>query len=233
VALPTPASLDPVATRRSRAAGLMLISGSLIYLLAEVVAAAAWTDPPYSYTRLYISDLGVRGPSVALERVVSSPLAGVMNAGFFLFGIAYFSGVALLPDLQGRVRRIALILGGLMAFGGVLLALDPGDGGSPGAGGIDLHGAGALASILGGNALVILLGRHHERLVSSREGERIMVLLGCLGLVSFVLFLVADGVGATGRIGLIERLAVYPITIGFILAGTARLGRWASPGRAP
>lgn len=90
--------------RQRRAAGVVLIAGGLIFFLAEFVAAAAWTDPPYSYTYHYISNLGVRGPSEGFGQLMDSPLAWVMNTGFFLFGITSFIGAALLPGLRGRRR---------------------------------------------------------------------------------------------------------------------------------
>ena len=48
---------------RQRTAGAVLIAAGLVFFLAEFIAAAAWTDPPYSYTYHYISNLGVRGPA--------------------------------------------------------------------------------------------------------------------------------------------------------------------------
>lgn len=91
---PTDPGMPLVAQRR--AAGALLVAGSAIFWLAEFIAAAAWTDPPYSYTYHYISDLGVRGPSTAFDQYMYSPLAWVMNTGFFLFGIVLFAGVAML-----------------------------------------------------------------------------------------------------------------------------------------
>lgn len=84
----TPATLAPDAhpMMQRRSAGAVLVAGAMIFFLTEFIAAAAWTDPPYSYTYHYISDLGVRGPLVALGQLMNSPLAWVMNTGFFLFG---------------------------------------------------------------------------------------------------------------------------------------------------
>ena len=82
-----------------RAAGALLVAGAGIFFLAEFIAAAAWTDPPYSYTYHYISDLGVHGPVEALKQYMYSPLAWVMNTGFFLFGITVFVGVVMLRGL--------------------------------------------------------------------------------------------------------------------------------------
>lgn len=71
---------------RRRAAGAALVASGGIFFTAELIAAAAWTDPPYSYTHHFISNLGVHGPATAFGQFMYSPLAWVMNTGFFLFG---------------------------------------------------------------------------------------------------------------------------------------------------
>jgi hypothetical membrane protein len=203
-----------------RPAGAALVAGAAIFFLAELIAAAAWTDPPYSYTHHYISNLGVRGPLEALGQFMNSPLAWVMNTGFFLFGIMFFLGVAALEGLRGWRRWAALLLGALVALGGVLLALNPGSG-EPPDGAVDYHGLGAFASIVGGNVLAIFLGRQRQRIGVTPSAGRAMVVLGVFGLASMVAFLAVASSGANVLIGLVERCAVYPILIGFLCAGTS------------
>ncbi|WP_409494600.1 hypothetical protein [Amycolatopsis sp. cmx-11-12] len=53
----------PASSVRRRAAGALLVAGPAIFLLAEFISAAVWTDPAYSYTHHFISNLGVHGPS--------------------------------------------------------------------------------------------------------------------------------------------------------------------------
>ncbi len=218
----TPATLAPDAhpMMQRRSVGAVLVAGAMIFFLTEFIAAAAWTDPPYSYTYHYISDLGVRGPLVALGQFMNSPLAWVMNTGFFLFGIVFFVGVALLRGLRGWRRGAALILGALVAVGGVLLAFNPGSG-EPPDGAVDLHGLGAFASIVGGNVLVLLLGCQRQHIGVAWKPGRAMVVLGVFGLGSLVAFLVVASSGANVLVGLVERCAVYPIMAGFIRAGVA------------
>ena len=206
-------------TMQRRAAGLALAAAGVIFLLAESITAAAWTDPPYSYTYHYISDLGVHGPLEALGQFMYSPLAWVMNTGFFLFGIAVFAGVALLNGLRGWRRWGLCLLALLVGAGGVVLAFFPGDGEADRLGNVDYHGLGAMAAIVGGNVLIILLGRLHRRLGLARKTGKIMVLLGAFGLVSMVAFVVVAGSGANILIGLVERCAVYPVLIGLLCAG--------------
>jgi hypothetical membrane protein len=203
------------ATRR-RIAGGALTAGPGIFFLAEFIAAAAWTDHPYSYTYHYISDLGVHGPVEALDQYMYSPLAWVMNTGFFLFGFTVLAGVVMLQGRPGWRRRTTLVLGGFVALGSALLAFNPGDGQETG---VDYHGLGALASIVGGNVLVIVLGRQRRLIGIAQAPGRSMVVLGTFGLVSMVAFMAVAGSGANVLVGLVERCAVYPLLIGLICAG--------------
>ncbi|MGW8379466.1 DUF998 domain-containing protein [Streptomyces sp. ODS28] len=207
-----------------RMAGALLIAGPVIFLLGEFVSAAAWTDPAYSYTHHFISNLGVRGPSTLFGQYMYSPLAWVMNAGFLLFGITILAGVVALRDLaQGR-RWAMLVPAALLAVGGVLLALYPGSGEALQDGTGEYHSMGAFAGFTGGNVLVIVLGRRRQRIgVSARTG-RALITVGVIGLLSMLLYLtliISSGGNAIGIIGLIERGAVHPFLIGLACAGAA------------
>lgn len=203
-----------------RAAGAFLIAGAVIYFLAEFIAAAAWTDPPYSYTHHYISNLGVRGPSEAFGQVMNSPLAWVMNSGFFAFGITLFAGVALLRDLPGWRRWAALAPAALLAVGGVLLAFFPGSG-DTGDDSVDFHSLGAMAGFIGGNVLAIVLGRLHRHVGITRNTGRALTGCGAFGLVAMVGFLALAGSQTNVLIGLVERGVVYPFLIGLICVGAS------------
>ena len=212
-----------------RASGAMLVAAGVIFFLAEFVAAAAWTDPPYSYTHHFISNLGVRGPAEAFGQFMYSPLAWVMNTGFFLFGITVLAGVAGLNGLPERRRGALLVTATVVAAGGVLLALFPGSGEATDDG--DYHGLGAFAAIVGGNVLVILLGRTHRLIGISPRTGKILVALGVIGLISLAGFLAVVMSEAGILIGLVERGAVYPYLIGLICAGAAIWNR-GRPGGA-
>ncbi|MBB5079504.1 DUF998 domain-containing protein [Nonomuraea endophytica] len=203
-----------------RYAGAVLIAGGAIFFLAEFIAAAAWTNPPYSYTHHYISNLGVRGPSEAFGQFMYSPLAWVMNTGFFLFGITLFVGAAMLRGLHGRRRWAVLTPAALLAVGGVLLAFFPGSGETAHAA-IDYHALGAFAGIVGGNVLIIILGRLRRDVDITAKTGKAMVVLGVFGLVALVGFLALAGSGTNVLIGLVERCAVYPLLIGLIGAGAS------------
>jgi hypothetical membrane protein len=212
-------ALETKATGQRRSGATVLIASAVIFFLAEFISSAAWTDHPYSYTYHYISDLGVRGPLVALHQYMYSPLAWVMNTGFFVFGIATFAGVALLRGLSDRRGWGVRILAAVIGAGGVVLAFFHGDGEADRNGTIDYHSLGALATIVGGNVLIILLGLMRRRIGVAQKPGQAMIGLGAFGLVSMVAFL---GVaGANVLVGLVERCAVYPVLIGLICAGVS------------
>lgn len=218
-----PEALAPDARRPSqrRTAGALLITGPVIFLLAEFIAAAAWTDPPYSYTYHFISNLGVHEPSTLFGQYMYSPLASVMNTGFFLFGITILAGIAVLRGLRGWHRWAALVPATLLAAGGVLLGLFPGSGEAMTDGTGDFHALGALAGFIGGNVLAIALGSMHRRVGLSLKLGRTLVTVGVIGLVSMVAYFADLISGANVLVGLIERGAVHPFLLGLSCAGVS------------
>ena len=222
--------VDPAITRKAvaspRAAGVLLVSSAVVFWAAEFITAAAWTDPPYSYTYHYVSNLGGRGPVTTLHQEMNSPLSWVMNTGFFSFGIILAVGVVALRGLSGWRRIASWVLVLLIAGGGVLLALNPGDG-KEAAGQVDYHAIGAMASILSGNVLTVLLGRQHRALGIAPPAGRAMVALGALGLIAIPVYLSVAG-SAFELIGLFERLAIYPFFLGQSIAGVSL---WRRAGR--
>ena len=204
-----------------RGAGTALIASGVVFFGAEFIAAAAWTEPPYSYTYHFISNLGVHGPSTGFGQYMYSPLAWVMNAGFILFGLAALAGVVMLRGLPGRRRWAAIVLAALLAAGVTLVGLFPGSGEAIENGTAAFHGLGAFAAFICGNILVILLGRAYQLLGVPRRLGRALVVLGILGFVSLVAFMADLSSDAGVLIGLVERGAVYSVLIGFISVGAA------------
>lgn len=207
---------DPF-TGHNRSASALLIAGPSVYLLAEFVAAAAWTNPPYSYTYHFISNLGVRGPSELMGQYMLSPLAGVMNTGFFLFGLMIASGFLLLRGLSGWRRALVVGSAALLAVGGVLLALNPGSAEAMehGSG----HALGAMAAFIGGNLLSIGVGIMHQRVgLPSKLGHALFA-AGMVGLCAMVTYFVELGCGLNVLLGLVERAIVYPFLFGIVCMG--------------
>lgn len=212
---------QPPTTPQRRAAGPVLMAGGGVFFAAEFIAAAAWTDPPYSYTHHFISNLGVRGPSTGFGQYMYSPLAWVMNAGFILFGVGAFAGVAVLRGLPGGRRWVAVVLAALLAAGVTLVGLFPGSAEALEDGTAAYHGLGAFAAFTCGNALMVVLGKAHRSLGIPRGLGRALVVLGIVGFASLAAF-TADLASDTGvLIGLFERGAVYSVTAGLICLGAA------------
>ncbi|MFD5827327.1 DUF998 domain-containing protein [Lentzea sp. NPDC060358] len=215
----------------NRAAGVALAASGATFFTAEFVAAAAWTDPPYSYTHHFISNLGVHGPTTAFGQFMYSPLAWVMNTGFVLFGLWVAVGALLLKGLPGRLRVPVVVLAVLLAAGGVVLGFFPGSGEVTDS--TDFHGLGAFLAFFSGNVLVVLLGRAHRVLGVSRGVGRGLVVAGIAGLVAIPAYLGLLASGAGILIGLVERGIVYPFLISLVVLGTAlRRTRVPAPVRA-
>jgi hypothetical membrane protein len=191
-----------------------------IYFAAEFIAAAAWTDPPYSYTHHFISNLGVHGPTTAFGQFMYSPLAWVMNTGFILFGLTAFTGVVLLRGLSSGRRWLYVFLAAVLAAGGVTLGFFPGSGETADSG-VDYHALGAFAAFVSGNVLSILLGSAYRSLGFSRRLGIGLKVAGAYGVLSIPAYLAVVSSEAGILIGLVERGIVDPFLIGFLVVGAA------------
>ena len=108
----------------------LLLLGGLVYVVSaqyfvvEQLAAAAWSEPTYSWTANYISDLGITHCSPS----VCSPRHAWMNVALATLGVVIGLGSWLLRDalFVGRLGRCALALMLLSGLGDVLLAVFPG-----------------------------------------------------------------------------------------------------------
>ncbi len=172
--------------RTARAGGILLVMSAVAYFVCEAIAAAAWHHPPYSYAHNYISDLGVPGPpSVLMGRVINSPLAAVMNAGFIGHGVLFVIAALLLaPVLPGRWRIVVIVLSVLHGAGIVMVGVVHGSAYSIAHGLFVYHSTGANMAIFGGNVLSIVVGALHRRLDAPRWFGVISIVLGALGFVS-------------------------------------------------
>jgi hypothetical membrane protein len=183
--------------RRRVRAGIVWCAGSCTYVAFEAVAAADFR-PRYSYIDNFVSDLGVPG--------ASSPLALLMNVGFFANGVLFLVGAVAL-----RKTGAFLGLAAVNAFGNALIAFFHS--------GSATHAVGAVLAIVGGNAAVLagssIVGGWHRK---------VSVGLGVFGLLSFVLFVI-DLTSAAVPHGVVERCSVYSITVWQLLTAAALLRR--------
>jgi hypothetical membrane protein len=196
---------------RERAAGASFLAAGGVYLAGEAATARAWTAPAYDYSRNWISDLGAPAVGVFHGRMVDSPLHGLMNAAFLADGLLFLLGAVLLAR-AARPALLFLALAAAHSAGMLLIALVPETVPAPLG---SLHFIGALLAIGGGNG-AIMLG---SRLARPRRAG---LLLGLVGLAALVALGFPDALDAAGG-GLVERLAVYPITAWELIAGLSLL----------
>jgi hypothetical membrane protein len=214
-----------MSNRTAPAGGILLMVSAVAYFACEAIAAAAWRHPPYSYAHNYISDLGVPGPpSTLMGRVIDSPLAGVMNAGFIGHGVLFLIAALLLapvlaPLLPGRWRIAVIVLAVLHSAGIIMVGVVHGSAYSIAHGLFVYHSAGANLAIFGGNVLSIVVGSLHRRLHAPRWFGVISIGLGALGFLSLGLLALRTSVPD----GIFERGAVYSIFIWELFTGAALL----------
>ena len=201
-------------------AGAMALVACTQYFVAEAISAAAWHDPPYSYARNFISDLGMPDcPSELGGRIICSPLAGVMNTAFLIEGALVVLAVVLLsPVLVGRSWRVAAtVLSLVHALGVAMVGIWHASALASGA--TSLHLAGASMAIMGGNVAIAVVGVAAWRSGAPGWFALLSVALGLLGLGSVA------ALSSTQILppGILERLAVdsisaWKITTGLLLA---------------
>jgi hypothetical membrane protein len=197
--------------------GIVLAAAPVVYLIAEAVAAAAWTRPSYSYAGNYISDLGVTGPrETFLGHDIFSPLAWVMNTGFVAYGLlALLGAVLIVPWRAGRRAKAIWILSALLAVGLTLIAFFPGSQLSEQAGTIIFHFVGAPLAIIAGNAVAVVAG-------VCAPGPRLrrpLIILGVVGWAALLAQLLIMATLPAFPSGIVERLSVYTILAAQLLWG--------------
>ena len=199
-----------------RGGAVMWIAGPVQYLIAQLVARAAWRTP-YSWMVNPLSDLGAihcqrTGSGYPLPRYVCSPLHGVMNASVIALGVLLAGGVLLTAPCWGsgvasRSARILLIAA---AAGSVMVGLVPEDVN------LSLHLLGAFLGIAVGNCGFLLAGlvRRTSPLGSLRP---VTLPLSILAMAATML-LFTGGIPADG-FGGVERLAVFPLRCWMVIVG--------------
>lgn len=198
----------------------LVIANAVVYLASEAITAAAWRTPPYSYSRNYISDLGVPDVVESGGRLIDSPLHGLMNTAFLVHGAVFVLAAVLLRPVirRPRLRRGYLILAIVHGVGNGLVGLFPSSGTDLTAATSALHGLGAVLAIGGGNAAAIVVG---VDLFRRRRGlGTTFIAVGALGIGAFLFLLLTMGGSADG---IPERISVYTIQAAEILAGVALL----------
>jgi hypothetical membrane protein len=219
--------------------GAAWIVTALQYAIVQVVVAAAWHHPPYSWLSNYVSDLGntACGPFKVphgTPAYVCSPMHSAMNASFIIAGILTIAGAILLRHFWPRSRgtTVALALWVITGLGKIVVGLVPENTS------IDLHLLAAFNIPVGCVAILLLSlpSRQPNRAVSLTG-----IVLAVIGLAATTLSTAAEFAGRPSfdlglRAGGMERVADYPgslwiLMIGIIavLSAGARSGHHAAP----
>jgi hypothetical membrane protein len=207
-------------------AGVVLISATMQYFLAQVIATGGWTGSVYSWNRNYISELGNTACGnftlAGSTYPVCSPLHAVMNGSFIVAGILTVLGTILVWRLwpATRLARVGLVLWLIAGVGKIAVGLVPENTD------ISVHTAGAMNLPIGSVAILLLS-------LSVRHSHRVLYRLGrmtsLVGLVTGVLFTIAEYSGHSFIPGLeaggLERLAGYPGNFWILGVGLLAISR--------
>ena len=188
---------------------------------------------PYSMVHSSISDLGALHlfGFRAAEATSSSPLHVLMNASFVLQGVLIFFGALGVRRVFHRTAlvRIAFMLFELSAIGVLVVGLDPEDVSA------DLHVLAATLHFVCGSVAMLLLGlsllRKTDQLAGLvTTGAGMFALLATL-LLGFDQTSAWSGLG--WPVGLVERLAAYPLPVWLTGCGLVLLLRAQRLSREP
>lgn len=195
-------------------AGAALWAFVVQYFVMLLAVQTAWREP-YSIVAHTISDLGAVDCGVFEGRSVCSPWHAAANTSWVVAGASIALGGALLwrtlaRSAASRVGMALLVLAGLAELA---VGLNPEDASS-------WHIPAAAVAIISGLAGITTLGASLSRIPAVRRLGHTGIGLGALGIASLLTaFLIAP----ERLFGLFERLAVYPILVWVILAGSSVL----------
>lgn len=188
--------------------GAVLVLASLLVLVVtQVVAQAAWQDPPYDVSFNNISDLGnvFCQPWSDDQRYVCSPRHAVANGGFLAGGALQIVGLFLMRPLWQRTRLG--LASWLLLFGGGLLWLTAGY--WPADVNEGLHLTAFLWLLLSQVGLALTaagLALHAPRVL-----RLLALVFGVVGVIVMFAFLGQQYFGL-GR-GIAERITVYSVSL--------------------
>ena len=188
---------------KAKVAGIVLILGSLYYLIAEAISAAFFNASLLNtYVFHTISELGI--PSV------NSPLFMLMNSAFILIGLTLlFNNFYNFKDYLIKNKIIFYILTLISSLGVIIVGLV--HGGNPLT--LGYHALGAVMAILGGNILLVLISKS---MGNFDFYQKITFVLGLIGLFSFwIMFFNMESI----YMPVFERLSVYTLISWSLITG--------------
>ena len=193
---------------KHKVAGIVLIIGSLYYIIAEAISATFFKA---SLTNTYIfhtiSELGIPNGN--------SPLFWLMNSAFILIGLTLIFGYFYkFKDNIIKNKMVCSILALITALGVIIVGLI--HGGNPLTSGY--HTLGAVMAILGGNILIVLISRSIN---DFGFYQKITLVLGIFGVIVFwIMFFNIESI----YMPVFERLSVYTLITWSFLTGVCLFG---------
>jgi len=203
----------PLVHRAVHHGALLWLVGVLQFVGAMTVAQFAWSNPSYSLTQNYISDLGAIHCATFGGRYVCSPYHELFNISIILFGILLILGVLLLPTAfpTRTSRKVGLGLLVIAALGAIGVGFSPEDYN------LTVHSISALLAFVGGALALIVLGFAMFRDTRWDGFRAYSVISGLVSLVALGLFVGNaynwGGIWSYWGAGGIERLIVAPVLL--------------------
>ncbi|PWB87344.1 DUF998 domain-containing protein [Methanobrevibacter thaueri] len=188
---------------KPKVAGIVLLIGSLYYLIAEAISATFFNASIFNtYVFHTISELGIPNGN--------SPLFWLMNSAFILIGLALLFAVFYkFKDFIVKNNIIISIFTFITSIGVIVVGLI--HGGNPLT--LGYHAMGAVMAILGGNILLVLISRSME---DFGKYQKATLILGIIGLAAFWIMFFSMG---SIYMPVYERLSVYPLIVWSFLTG--------------
>ena len=188
---------------KPKVAGIVLLIGSLYYLIAEAISATFFNASIFNtYVFHTISELGIPNGN--------SPLFWLMNSAFILIGLTLLFAVFYkFKDFIVKNNIIISIFTFITSIGVIVVGLI--HGGNPLT--LGYHAMGAVMAILGGNILLVLISRSMEDFGKYQQAT---LILGIIGLAAFWIMFFSMG---SIYMPVYERLSVYPLIVWSFLTG--------------
>jgi len=209
----------PLVHRSVHHGAVLWLVGVVQFLAAMIVTQLGWTNPTYSLTQNYISDLGAVHCGLFASRTICSPWHLVFDISIVLLGVFLILGVLLLPSAFPNRRSRTLGLGLLVAsgFGAIGVGLFPEDVN------LNAHTVSALLAFAGGGFALIVLGVAMFRDTRWDGYRAYSMLSGLVALVALLLFALHSwhwgGLWSDLGAGGIERLIVAPVLLWALVVG--------------
>jgi len=201
---------------------LLLISGALIFWIAEAVAIHGWTVPLYNLRVNVISDLGNPVPhDFVFGHAVNSPWYFAMNFGFMADGILYGAAIIVLSRYFRGWARIGIRVFGLLnALGLTVIAVFNQQ--SVNRVEMGVHIGGAVLMLMGAFALM-LVGASASQVGAPRAYRIFSVVMGGVAILSFTSFITAPSLAIAIGPGVVERVSMWGALVWQLVTGVMLL----------